>query len=250
MAKEKTKVKSRKKNLATLPDALTEFVCILDRSGSMSSIRDDAIGGFNTFLKEQQSMPGTALLTEILFDHEYITVHNGEPIANVKPLDHKTYVPRGMTALFDAIGRTITTVRERYEKPGTDPARIMVVILTDGYENASREYNRAQITDMIKTCTDTLKWAFLYLSASPNAFSDGACMGFNTTNTIRFTHTGYGGQSAGRAYSMATQDFRSKGTVATAAVYATRADPTGATLSVAGDTSVNKKKPQSVGDLT
>jgi uncharacterized protein YegL len=205
----------------------TEFVCVIDRSGSMSDIRDDAIGGFNTFLKEQQGMQGAAFLTMVQFDHEYITVYNGEPIENVKPLDHKSYVPRGMTSLYDAIGRAITTVRERYEKPGADPSRIMVVILTDGQENNSHEYNRAQITDMIKNCTDTLKWAFLYLSASTDAFIDGSCIGLGSGRTIGFTHTQAGGQTAGVAYSMAAQDFRNTGSVASASVYATRADPSG-----------------------
>lgn len=220
----------------------TEFVCVIDRSGSMTPIRDDAIGGFNTFLKEQQGMQGAAFLTMVQFDHEYITVYDGEPIENVKPLDHSSYIPRGMTSLYDAIGRAITTVRERYEKPGADPARIMVVILTDGQENNSHEYNHVQITDMIKTCTETLKWAFLYLSASPSAFADGQCIGLGSANTIRFVHSHAGGRIIGTTYSMAAQDFRNTGSIATAASYAARADPSGENLSVGGDLSVNKKK--------
>jgi hypothetical protein len=202
----------------------------------MAPIADDAIGGFNTFLKEQQGMQGAAFLTMVQFDHEYIVVHNGTPIADVKPLDHSTYVPRGMTSLYDAIGRSITTVRERYEKPGADPARIMVVVLTDGHENNSHEYNGAQIKKMIKNCTDNLKWAFLYLSASPSAFNDAGCIGLGTAQTLSFTHSHIGGQTAGVAYSMATQDLRSTGTVSPAAVYAAAADPSGENLSV------NKKK--------
>jgi hypothetical protein len=224
-----------KKNFGKKPEserkdlAPTEFVCIIDRSGSMSSIRDDAIGGFNTFLKKQQEMQGAAFLTMVQFDHEYIVVHDGEPIEHVKPLDHSSYVPRGTTALYDAIGRAITTVRERYEKPGADPARIMVVILTDGQENNSHEYDRARITGMIKTCTDTLKWAFLYLSASPDAFADGSRIGLGA-NTMHFTHSHAGGQSVGAVYAAAAVDYRNTGSIGTMQSYATQADPSGKNL--------------------
>jgi uncharacterized protein YegL len=230
------------KQIQTSTDVPTEFVCILDRSGSMSNIRDDAIGGFNTFLSEQQGLQGAAFLTMVLFDHEYIVAHDGTPIADVKPLDRSTYVPRGRTALYDAIGRAIATVRERYEKPGADPARVMVVILTDGNENDSKEYTRTQILNTIEKCTKDFKWAFLYLSASPTAFADGISIGLGSANTICFGHHRAGGQSVGRAYGMAATAYRSTGTVADAAVYAAAADPTGQNLTVDHNVHVSPQK--------
>ena len=85
----------------------TEIICILDRSGSMSSIEKDAIGGFNTFLEEQKKLPGTASVTLVLFDNEYLTTVTNADIQTVEPLSKKTYVPRGSTALLDAVGRTV-----------------------------------------------------------------------------------------------------------------------------------------------
>ena len=94
------------------PD-LTDIAFVLDRSGSMNSIAGDAIGGFNTFLAQQQAQPGAAHLTLVLFDHEYLVPHDNVDIHSVPPLDDRTYIPRGMTALLDAIGRTIDAVGVR-----------------------------------------------------------------------------------------------------------------------------------------
>ena len=223
----KASKKLKKVVKAGASDVPTEFVCVIDRSGSMSPIRDDAIGGFNTFLKEQQKMVGVAKLTMIQFDHEFIDVYTSASLDMVKPLDYSTYDPRGSTALYDAIGRAITTVRERYERPGSESTRVMVVILTDGQENASKQYNKCTITEMIKNCTENLKWAFLYLSASPSAFSDAFSIGLNQTNTISFGHNSGGANAAATAYSCAAQDFRNTGIIGAAMSYAARADPSG-----------------------
>lgn len=225
---------SEKKGDATeSTPVLTEFVCIIDRSGSMCSIEDDAIGGFNKFLEDQQALPGEAKLTMVLFDNKYEVVHDGVPISQVEPLTKATYVPRGTTALFDAIGRTIASVRSRYESGKSDPARIMVVILTDGQENASREYTRSsQIRELINTCQNDLKWAFMYLSASDDAFTDGTTIGVSPNHVMRFSSTRCGGQSISRVYGSAAIDYRSRGSISDASTYARQADPTGEHLSV------------------
>jgi Mg-chelatase subunit ChlD len=115
-----------------------EIVVIADRSGSMSVIRDDAIGGFNTFLKEQKAVKGAANLTLVLFDHEYLVAVDSQPIKKVVPLNNETYVPRGMTALNDSIGRAISALEAK------NPNKAIVCILTDGQENQSREFNTEQ----------------------------------------------------------------------------------------------------------
>lgn len=122
---------------------VTEIICVIDRSGSMESIRSDAIGGFNRFLADQQEPEDPARLTMVLFDDQYDVAYNGMDIHNVPPLTTRTFVPRGMTALLDAIGKTLNTVSARLaEIPAEDrPEKIIVAILTDGHENASREFS-------------------------------------------------------------------------------------------------------------
>src|SRR5574343_68862 len=136
---------------------LSEIVCVIDRSGSMRSIVNDAIGGLNTFIESQKNVPGEANMTIVLFDHEYLVSHNGVNIKLVQPFTTDTYVPRGTTALLDAIGRAITTVGERLNntKEEDKPEKVIVAILTDGYENASREYTNSKINEMINHQRDT-----------------------------------------------------------------------------------------------
>jgi uncharacterized protein YegL len=123
---------------------LCEIGFVLDRSGSMESMRLEAIGGFNAFLASHQKAAGEAKLTLVLFDHEYIVTHDGRPVKEVPALDPRTYVPRGTTALLDASGRTINTIGERLDKmPEAErPGKVIVSILTDGLENASQEFSR------------------------------------------------------------------------------------------------------------
>ena len=145
-----------------MKEGLTEIVSIVDRSGSMQSILDDAIGGFNTFLAAQQRQPGEAKLSLILFDHEYQIVHQAVDIQQVEPLNQDTYVPRGSTALLDAVGKTIDAVGERLAAtPESErPSQVIVSILTDGYENASQTYSKPKVAEMIKHQTEKYSWAF------------------------------------------------------------------------------------------
>ena len=152
------------------PD-LTEIACILDRSGSMESIREDAIGGFNAFLKAKQGQSGQARLTLVLFDNEYEVPENGVPLSGVKPLDSTTFVPRGTTALYDAIGRTINEVGARLARlPEAErPAKVVVAILTDGQENSSTEFTRDTVRSMIDHQRTAYSWDFVYLAANQDA---------------------------------------------------------------------------------
>ena len=113
-------------------DTPTEIICILDRSGSMSAIRDDAIGGFNTFLEAQKEAGGTALLTLVLFDDVVDVVHEARSIEEVPPLDRDTFLPRGSTALYDAIGKTLGAAMRRSRAAAKADERVIVCILTDG----------------------------------------------------------------------------------------------------------------------
>jgi Mg-chelatase subunit ChlD len=146
----------------------TQIAFILDRSGSMGSMAQEAIGGFNAFLKEQQKEKGEARLSLILFDHEYTPVVENRPIEEVRPLNAKSYEPRGMTALLDAMGRTIDDLGKQLaemperERPGT----VIVVTLTDGLENSSQEYTYDRLGEMIEHQKDAYNWEFLFLGSN------------------------------------------------------------------------------------
>jgi len=149
-------------------------IFILDRSGSMEACRDDTIGGFNAFLREQQAEGGT--LTLILFDHEYSVSYTNKPISDVEPLTINTFVPRGATALLDAIGKAIKNTQSNVPT---------VVILTDGQENSSQEYTKAHIKDLIEQKTKD-GWTFVYLGANQDAFAEAGQLGIAPTATANF----------------------------------------------------------------
>lgn len=167
---------------------LNEIIAIIDRSGSMGAVVDDAIGGLNEFIKSQQDLLGKARMTIILFDHEYKVDVDGIDIKNVKFYDNKTYVPRGTTALLDAVGRAIITVGERLDNMPDDekPEKVIMAVLTDGQENASVEYTKPKILDMINHQRDKYSWEFIYLSADPNAFNDAGALGFNIKDIYKY----------------------------------------------------------------
>lgn len=136
----------------------THITVILDRTGSMESIRDDTIGGFNTFLKYQKAEPGTASLTLVQFDTQdpYEVIHHFKPIGQVPELNRETYVPRASTPLLDAIGRAINDLEQSLAKLKEEdqPSKVAVVIVTDGKENSGREFRKDQIEKMVKEKTE------------------------------------------------------------------------------------------------
>jgi Mg-chelatase subunit ChlD len=162
----------------------TEIAFILDRSGSMDVCRDAAIAGFNLLLDEQQRTEGLAKLTLVLFDDEYLVPINALPVAEVIALDHETYVPRGSTALLDAIGRTVDDLGTRLaampEK--NRPGQVIVAILTDGLENSSQSWTWKQIARVIKHETEQSKWTFLFLGANQDAIATAAQMNIAAAN--------------------------------------------------------------------
>lgn len=184
----------------------TEIIAILDRSGSMGSIVNDAIGGFNTFLADQKSVPGEAKLTLVLFDDQYEKPYSAVPISDVPALTAATYTPRGMTALCDAIGKTITT-----EAPRIDAEKwadqVIVCILTDGEENSSHEYKLPQV----KALTEAAQangWKFVFLAANQDAFQAGASYGFNAGACTLFAATSEGTQKGYATMSGAVRSYR------------------------------------------
>ena len=170
------------------------IICIIDRSGSMQSIRTDAIGGFNTFLEEQKKHPEGALLTLVLFNDQYEVVHNAISLADVPPLTDSTYVPAGMTALLDAVGSTIDDVGKRLAGTREEerPEKVIVAILTDGEENSSKRYSYEQIATMITHQQEVYKWEFIFLAANQDAVSTAKAIAIHSSDAFQFMATNEG----------------------------------------------------------
>ena len=193
-----------------MKQGLTEIICVIDKSGSMANLATDAIGGFNTFLQQQKFLPGDAIFTLTLFDTDYKIIHNGISIKTVPELTPQTYSPGGMTALFDAVGRTIDTVGQRLNKtPESErPEKIIVAILTDGQENSSKEYTRELLFDKIKLQHEIYKWEFVFLAANQNAMQAASSIGINPNNAVNFAATANGVAVAYRSVSDSVTNYR------------------------------------------
>ncbi|MGH8091931.1 MAG: vWA domain-containing protein [Chthoniobacterales bacterium] len=166
----------------------SEIAFVLDRSGSMESCREAAIEGFNCFLQEQQTSEGLAKITLVLFDDEYLVPINALPAAEVLPLNNESYLPRGSTALLDAIGRTIDDLGARLAAlPEQDrPGQVIVAILTDGLENSSQSYTWQKIARAIKHQTEQYRWTFLFLGANQDAIATAAQMNIAASNAANY----------------------------------------------------------------
>jgi uncharacterized protein YegL len=196
-------------------DDLTELVAILDRSGSMANLANDTIGGFNKFIEDQKKVPGEALLTTVLFDDQYEFLHDGVNIQDVKPITGKEYFARGMTALLDAVGRTINRVGEKLSKmnEADRPGKVMVLIITDGYENSSHEFTRAQIKEMVEHQRNTYKWEFLFFGAKIDSFAAADGIGIAQARTANFGASSIGVSTTMDAMGIAASSYRGTGKV-------------------------------------
>ncbi len=176
----------------------TELAFILDRSSSMEVIRTAAIDGFNAFLRDQQSAPGQTRLSLVFFDSDIETRIDSIPVAEVVPLDRDTYVPRGCTALLDAIGDTIDSLGQRLAAlPEADrPDHVSIAILTDGEENSSTRYTWQDVAKRIKHQTEKYSWEFLFLGAREDAIATAARMSIHAANASQFCADDAGQQAA------------------------------------------------------
>lgn len=174
---------------------LTHLYFLLDRSGSMDSIKTDTEGGYNAFMAEQRATPGECRVTLAQFDNEYEEVYRDVPVADVPPLHLQ---PRGTTALLDSIGRLVNeagarlAARPEHERPGV----VIVGIMTDGHENASRELGHAQVKAMIERQTREFGWQFLYLGADQDAIEVGASIGVAAEQAMTYSRGRVGAMMA------------------------------------------------------
>jgi Mg-chelatase subunit ChlD len=166
----------------------TEIIMLIDRSGSMQSIKEETISGFNEFLAMHKKESPDAGISLIQFDHEYTPVYTDRKIQEAEPLDNSTFVPRGMTALLDAIGKTVKDTSKRHKKLPKEerPERVIFVIITDGMENMSHKYNREQVMKMISKKQDKHNWNVIYLGANQDAIQEAVSMGINAKRSLTF----------------------------------------------------------------
>jgi uncharacterized protein YegL len=164
---------------------LTDITLVVDRSGSMQDIRSDAEGGINAFIENQAKEPGEAYLTLVQFDTEYEFLHKGVPISQVPTYN---LVPRGMTALLDAVGRAINETGDRLAQlPEEDrPGLVVFVVMTDGLENSSQEFSRSQIKQMIQHQQNHYSWHFTFLGADQDAFAEARQLGIADAGAANF----------------------------------------------------------------
>ena len=170
---------------------LLEIVAVLDRSGSMATTATDVIGGFNAFVAEQKKRDMEVKATVVLFDDQYDVWQDGVDVNDIPDIS-AVYVPRGSTALLDAVGRAITTVGQRLcqTDEAQRPGKVVVLIMTDGQENASKEYTFKAIADMIKTQRETYSWEFIFIGAGDDVFSVGEGLGIGSTYAYNTTSKG------------------------------------------------------------
>ena len=173
---------------------MTELVFILDRSGSMSGLESDTIGGFNSMIAQQKREAGEALVSTVLFANDSTVIHDRLPLGEVPPLTEKEYFTCGCTALLDAVGGAIHHIGNihKYARREDVPEKTMFIITTDGYENASRRYNYEHVRRMIERQKERYGWEFLFLGANMDAVQEAARFGIGADRAVRFENDAQG----------------------------------------------------------
>lgn len=165
----------------------TDLTVVVDRSGSMGSIAREMCGGFDSFIAEQRKQPGTLAVSLLQFDSGGVEwVYQGVPVAEVSAL---VLIPRGLTPLWDAVGRAVTETGERLAKlaEADRPEKVLVMTLTDGQENHSREWTAARVRDLVKTQREVYKWDFMFLGANIDSFAVGGHIAMTPASTANYT---------------------------------------------------------------
>ena len=180
-----------------MKENLTEIIFILDMSGSMANLTSDTIGGFNSMINKQKEETGEAFVTTVLFDDQYELLHDHVDIKDINPITTDEYCPRGCTALLDAVGKTINSVGNRLSNTAEEerPSKVIFVITTDGHENSSYEFTRAQVKEMIEHQQTKYSWTFLFLGANMDAVSEASSIGINTAYAKTYTASSVGTDS-------------------------------------------------------
>ena len=167
---------------------MTELVFILDRSGSMSGLESDTIGGFNSMIEKQKREKGEVLVSTVLFNSESTVIHDRLPLEDVPHMTETEYFPHGCTALLDAVGGAIHHIGNihKYARGEDVPEKTLFVITTDGYENASRYYDYEKVRKMIERQKETYGWEFLFLGANIDAAAEAKRFGIRADRAVNY----------------------------------------------------------------
>lgn len=208
-----SKKTSRKKQTKKL----TEIVIVQDRSGSMIAIAEDMVGGFMNFIKEQKKIDAPCVVSLYQFDDKFDVVYEGVPLEEINNLELE---PRGMTALLDGVGKSIALVKERHKKlaKSKKPEQVVFVVITDGYENYSKEYTREQIKSLVTQqegeCThcghvNPEGWQFVFLGANIDSFGEAGNVGFKVNKTANWNYSATGTRAVYSALNKTIGSYRS-----------------------------------------
>jgi len=192
-----------------MKSGLTYLVFVIDRSGSMTSIKTDMIGGFNTFIKTQKDAKlGECKVFAYKFDDVYEAMFENVDLNDTPQLDENNYVPRGWTALYDAVATTIDNMGARLAamKEEERPEKVLVVTITDGEENRSKKFNQNDVASRIQTQRDQYNWDFAYIGANQDAWAVGTSM--NIASNLNYTADSAGVACAFASLSDSSKDYR------------------------------------------
>lgn len=194
---------------------LTELVFILDKSGSMAGLEKDTIGGYNSMLEEQRELEGDCKITTVLFDHRYEIIHDRIDLKGIRPMTEKEYMVGGYTALLDAIGRTVTKIITLQKNTLREyrANKVMFVIITDGEENASKEYLAEKVKAMIEKQKSKYGWEFIFLGANIDAVETASSLGIEASKAVEYIADRQGTELNYRVMSETVASFRQSGKV-------------------------------------
>ena len=192
-----------------------QIICILDRSGSMSSLAADTIGGYNSFIEQQKAKEGTAEVTTVLFDDQYEKISDAVNLSDVPELTSAQYYARGTTALLDAVGRTITETLSRMERERICPAKrsVLIMIMTDGYENASKEFTKAKIKALVEGTTKEYKWNYIFIGANIDSAAEAGGIGIDRKHAANYKPSSEGVRNSFDMMREAADEVRERGTL-------------------------------------
>ncbi|WP_426349041.1 vWA domain-containing protein [Alloiococcus sp. CFN-8] len=194
---------------------LTELVFILDRSGSMSGLEGDTIGGYNAMVNKQKKESGEAIVTTVLFDDKYELLHDRINLKGIEPISEREYYVRGCTALLDAIGKTINKIGnvQKHTIESERAEHVLFVITTDGMENASREFNYEKVKRMIEHQKNKYGWEFIFLGANIDAVATAKRFGISEDRASNYNADSEGTSLNYEVISETVSSLRTKGKI-------------------------------------
>lgn len=189
---------------------LTEIVFILDRSGSMSGLEADTIGGYNSMLDRQKKEEGEAIISTVLFDDRSEVLHDRVPLEEMEHITEKEYYVRGCTALLDAVGGAIHHIGtvQKYAREEDKPEKTLFIITTDGMENASRQYGYKKVRKMVEEKKEKYGWEFLFLGANIDAIKVAGQFGIHSDHAVNYENDSEGTQLNYEVLSRAVSQVR------------------------------------------